>query len=453
MDDAVKRFKARRQARLDQRTRIDDDEESTGGGRGNGANTRLPYGLAKGQGIDTEGMAPKEVWQALEGKGVSAKQEYQKLRKRNEQKKSTPNSGWKPAKKTGGVSPETAQQIRKYKEAQAERMKTAGAKATSDRNTNAENANRGLAIDNAFDKIMKGDWEKTAFSNSAKDTAPALSKAIGGVKKGQEVSWGRGEKTERARRKADGSWEIYDRETGEWYNELVDGEKLTSRDVARHMLATLGPMKHANPHLSLGVTVKDSDQKQGKESSNKLDKMIGDWVDRDNQRRGINSSPKDRQYDINEKKKIIGQILEGNGFHNQEEIDTYKKEAPEIYSYLEKKLRGKESGGETPKRDVQKEGYNKNAYGRWEKNIQKAKTSGYSEKEAVQALDLYNAAKSMGALDAPLGHSVDKRDFEDGMTADRMVKVMNSLGLGKFEVKEADKPWGKQTFIRRISKK
>ena len=34
------------------------------------ADNRIAYGLAKKYGIDTEGMSPKEVWEALEKKGV-----------------------------------------------------------------------------------------------------------------------------------------------------------------------------------------------------------------------------------------------------------------------------------------------------------------------------------------------------------------------------------------------
>lgn len=46
------------------------------------ANTRLPYGLCKSQGIDTTGMSPKEAWEALAGRGISAKEEYRKLKER-----------------------------------------------------------------------------------------------------------------------------------------------------------------------------------------------------------------------------------------------------------------------------------------------------------------------------------------------------------------------------------
>lgn len=35
------------------------------------ADTRIAYGLAKKHGIDTTGMSPKEVWDALKEKGIS----------------------------------------------------------------------------------------------------------------------------------------------------------------------------------------------------------------------------------------------------------------------------------------------------------------------------------------------------------------------------------------------
>lgn len=35
------------------------------------ADNRIAYGLAKKYGIDTRGMSPKEVWEALKGKGIT----------------------------------------------------------------------------------------------------------------------------------------------------------------------------------------------------------------------------------------------------------------------------------------------------------------------------------------------------------------------------------------------
>lgn len=45
-----------------------------------GANTRLPYGLCKSAGIDTEGMSPKEAWDALTKKtGIKPEDAYKML--------------------------------------------------------------------------------------------------------------------------------------------------------------------------------------------------------------------------------------------------------------------------------------------------------------------------------------------------------------------------------------
>lgn len=76
---SIDKFHHRREMRLKKRAfmaRYDAEEENGGGAHGN---TKLPYGIAKSKGIDTNGMSPKEVWQALEGEGVSAKEEYKKL--------------------------------------------------------------------------------------------------------------------------------------------------------------------------------------------------------------------------------------------------------------------------------------------------------------------------------------------------------------------------------------
>lgn len=55
-------------------------EEGENGGGGHG-NTKLPYGLANGEGLNTKGMTPKEVWKALEGKGYNPKEVYAGLKK------------------------------------------------------------------------------------------------------------------------------------------------------------------------------------------------------------------------------------------------------------------------------------------------------------------------------------------------------------------------------------
>ena len=62
----------------------DADEESEGNSSSkNHGNTKLPYGLCRKYGIEVQnGWTPREAWEALEGKGVSAAEEYKKLRER-----------------------------------------------------------------------------------------------------------------------------------------------------------------------------------------------------------------------------------------------------------------------------------------------------------------------------------------------------------------------------------
>ena len=51
-------------------------------------NTRLPYGLCRAAGIDTEGMTPREAWDALSGKtGIKASEAYKTLEKEGNAKK------------------------------------------------------------------------------------------------------------------------------------------------------------------------------------------------------------------------------------------------------------------------------------------------------------------------------------------------------------------------------
>lgn len=42
----------------------------------------LPYGIAKGLGLDTTGMRPREVWEMLKGRGITPKNEYEKLKEK-----------------------------------------------------------------------------------------------------------------------------------------------------------------------------------------------------------------------------------------------------------------------------------------------------------------------------------------------------------------------------------
>lgn len=79
--ESVKAWRERRERRRKQRRTDDDDsEESSGGGHGN---TKLPYGLCRKYGIEVQnGWTPREAWEALEGKGVSPKEEYRKLKEK-----------------------------------------------------------------------------------------------------------------------------------------------------------------------------------------------------------------------------------------------------------------------------------------------------------------------------------------------------------------------------------
>ena len=42
----------------------------------------LPYGIAKGLGLDTTGMRPREVWEMLKGRGITPQNEYDKLKEK-----------------------------------------------------------------------------------------------------------------------------------------------------------------------------------------------------------------------------------------------------------------------------------------------------------------------------------------------------------------------------------
>ena len=44
----------------------------------------LPYGIAKGLGLDTTGMRPREVWEMLKGRGITPENEYDKLKEKAE---------------------------------------------------------------------------------------------------------------------------------------------------------------------------------------------------------------------------------------------------------------------------------------------------------------------------------------------------------------------------------
>ena len=81
---AIADYRRRRIQRL--RARFDADEEengnNAGGGKGGHGNTKLPFGLCRREGITVDPKwTPKDAWNALEGKGYSAKESYAELRK------------------------------------------------------------------------------------------------------------------------------------------------------------------------------------------------------------------------------------------------------------------------------------------------------------------------------------------------------------------------------------
>ena len=112
MEDAVKRYRARRQARLDERhetfwldpvaeygyRRMRRLEERMD------ANPKVAYGIAKGMGIDTTGMKPKEVYEAIAKHGGNARGKRPRGNAEYEEKKAERKSPYKQSYKTpGGV--------------------------------------------------------------------------------------------------------------------------------------------------------------------------------------------------------------------------------------------------------------------------------------------------------------------------------------------------------------
>ena len=63
------------------------------------ANNRVAYGLAKEYGIDTSGKSPKEVWEALKGKGINQDNFAQYQNRQNEgygkREKTTPSATYR----------------------------------------------------------------------------------------------------------------------------------------------------------------------------------------------------------------------------------------------------------------------------------------------------------------------------------------------------------------------
>ena len=79
--ESVKAWRERRELRKKQRHT--DDEDSEGESDKGHGNTKLPFGLCQRYGIEVKnGWTPREAWEALEGKGVSPKEEYRKLKEK-----------------------------------------------------------------------------------------------------------------------------------------------------------------------------------------------------------------------------------------------------------------------------------------------------------------------------------------------------------------------------------
>lgn len=81
---AVERYKMRRDERLISRFDDDDDAENGGGGKHGGGhgNTKIPFGLCQREGIQIDPKwTPKDAWDALAGKGYSAGEVYEELKK------------------------------------------------------------------------------------------------------------------------------------------------------------------------------------------------------------------------------------------------------------------------------------------------------------------------------------------------------------------------------------
>jgi hypothetical protein len=58
--------------------------EDSGEGKSSHGNTKLPYGLAKEKGINTDGMTPRQVWDALKKYGITPQTEYARLKSKYE---------------------------------------------------------------------------------------------------------------------------------------------------------------------------------------------------------------------------------------------------------------------------------------------------------------------------------------------------------------------------------
>ena len=93
---AIADYRRRRIQRLRARFDDDNDENNAPAPAGGHGNTKLPFGLCRREGIKVDpNWTPKDAWNALEGKGYSAKEAYKELK---ETGKVAPKAPKKPTK-------------------------------------------------------------------------------------------------------------------------------------------------------------------------------------------------------------------------------------------------------------------------------------------------------------------------------------------------------------------
>ena len=173
MDDAVNRYKKRRETRRRMRkvydvircdslaSRFDDDSDETGdnskGGGGHG-NTRIPFGLCQREGIEIgEDWTPKDAWDALSGKGYNASEVYEELKKTgrvSEKKESPQESPEAPKAPETPKTPEAPKErfIDKRRKLQGE-LEEAEAAASSAKKAYEKAAKKGASSDRGQKKI------------------------------------------------------------------------------------------------------------------------------------------------------------------------------------------------------------------------------------------------------------------------------------------------------------
>lgn len=166
-NNAIERFRRRRNIRLVLRldARFDDDEdEESGGNKGGGhGNTRIPYGLCQREGIEIQaGWSPSDAWEALKGKGYSAKEVYSELKKTGK----VPSGGSQAPSKPKKLSDsEFSEAKKKYQEA-LDKAKKEFDKETEDKLKEVEG--RRSEKRNEFEQNRR-EWGKTTRERQDKE--------------------------------------------------------------------------------------------------------------------------------------------------------------------------------------------------------------------------------------------------------------------------------------------